>query len=147
MLQKVKEEDTKSNSSDSKTYSLVITGTQIQSITTENAAITITGTADFRMQGDLTSCSNWVIPDLKQPVSGCFVIDDNTKLIELKGELPIDEVKKLVFDYLEQHNGARTSDIIFDLCLDPEIVLKALNELGTENKVECKDARPKSEQK
>jgi hypothetical protein len=147
MLQKVKEEATKSYSLDCKNYSLVLTGAQIQSITTENATITITGTADFRMRGDLTSCSNWVVPDLKQPVSGYLVVDDNTKLIELKGDIPIDEAKKLVFDYIEQHNGARTSDIIFDLCLDPEIVLKALNELGTESKVECKDAQSKSEQK
>ena len=57
------------------------------------------------------------------------------KPVELR-EIPIDEAKKLILDYIDRNPGCYTDDIIFDLQLDPILVVKALKELEEEGKVE-----------
>ena len=53
--------------------------------------------------------------------------------------LPHDEAKQIILDYITQNKGKRTSDIIFDLKLDPGLALSVLRELHDENEVEAFD--------
>lgn len=50
-----------------------------------------------------------------------------------------DEAMKQISEYIEKHPGCRTSDIIFDLHLDPDLVLKVLRRLEKKGKIKGKD--------
>jgi len=50
--------------------------------------------------------------------------------------VPLEEAKKLVLKYLKKHRECITNDMIRDLGLDQILVLKVLNELEKEGKVE-----------
>jgi len=54
--------------------------------------------------------------------------------VELK-VVPLEDAKKLVLRYVKEHPGCYTSDIILDLKLDPDLVLKALEELEKDGKI------------
>jgi hypothetical protein len=131
---------------DTKKYSLVMTGAKIQAITTENAVVTIAGNTDFLLQGSNVLGQNVVIPDFKEPVQGTLKLTDESPTVELESEISLEEAKKLVFEYIKSHPGAKTSDLIIELCIDPEIVLEALKLLGAEDKVEGKDVQDRAEQ-
>jgi len=62
-----------------------------------------------------------------------IILDKN--VVQLK-EVPIDEACQLVLEYLKKHPGAHTSDIVFALEIDNEIVEQALKKLWEEGKVE-----------
>ncbi|MDR0797808.1 MAG: transcriptional regulator [Nitrososphaerota archaeon] len=62
-------------------------------------------------------------------------------------DITVDEVKKEIMDYLTEHEHARTSDIVFDLGIDPRLVVDALNMLEEENLVEGKVIQPKRQTK
>ena len=126
---------------DAKKFSLSIVGAKIQSVTTENSVVTVMGNTDFMLQGSNVSGQNVVIPNFKQPVQGSLELSDKCPTVELESDISLEEAKKLVFEYIKAHSGAKTSDIIIDLCIDPEIVLEALKLLGAENKVEGKDVQ------
>ena len=65
------------------------------------------------------------------------------RLSEMEGEeevvvlqrVPEDEAKKVVLELIKKKPGVRTSDIIIELGLEPELVLKILDELEKEGKV------------
>jgi hypothetical protein len=68
------------------------------------------------------------------------------KCLEEKGEkakrevfefknVPLEEATSMVEKYIEDHSGCLTSDIVFDLKLDLDLVLKSLRELEHEKKV------------
>ncbi|MDR2204419.1 MAG: hypothetical protein LBE76_09065 [Nitrososphaerota archaeon] len=50
-----------------------------------------------------------------------------------------DEAKKQVLDYLEKRKHAHTSDVLFNLDFDPELLLEVLDALESEGKVEGRD--------
>jgi DNA-binding MarR family transcriptional regulator len=50
----------------------------------------------------------------------------------------LEEVKKEIMAYLLTHEHARTSDIVFDLGIDPELVVEALNSLEAAGEIEGK---------
>ncbi len=49
--------------------------------------------------------------------------------------IPKEEAKVRIKGYVDQHQGCRTSDIIYDLGLDPDLVLSILKELKEEGKI------------
>jgi len=56
-------------------------------------------------------------------------------LVELK-TIPLAEAKSKVLEYVRKHPGCWTSDIVVDLGIDVDVVLRALEELKNERKVE-----------
>lgn len=54
--------------------------------------------------------------------------------IELKA-IPEEEATRLVQDYIDKHPESLTSEIIFGLQLDPDLVLRILNKLETDKKI------------
>ncbi len=132
---------------DTKKYSLVMVGAKIQSVIAENAVITIAGHTDFLLQGNNVSGQNMVIPNFKEPVQGSLKLTDECPTVELEREISLEEAKRLVFEYIKAHPGAKTSDLIIELCIDPDIILEALKLLGAEDKVEGKGVQVRAEQK
>jgi hypothetical protein len=122
-------------------------GAKIQSVTTENAVTRIEGHTDFLLQGNNVSGQNRVIPDFREPIQGSLKLSDESPTVELESQISLEEAKRLVFEYIKSHPGARTSDLIIELCIDPEIILEALKLLGAEDKVEGKDVHVRAEQK
>ena len=49
--------------------------------------------------------------------------------------VPFEEAKRLVFNYIKEHPGCYTGDIILNLGLDPDLVLEVLEALRREGKV------------
>jgi hypothetical protein len=131
---------------DTKKYSIIIADAKIQSVTTENSVVTITGTTDFLLQGNNVSGQNVVIPDFKQSVQGSLELSDKCPTVELQSEISLEEAKRQILEYINTHPHGRTSDIIIDLCLDPALVIEALNELINEDKVEGNDVQARADQ-
>ena len=132
--------------SDAKKYSLFLLGAKIQQITTENSIVTILGNTDFLLQGSNVSEQNVVIPDFKQPVQGSLELSDKCPTVELESDISLEEAKRQILEYINTHPHGRTSDIIIDLCLDPALVIEALNELIEEDKVEGNDVQARADQ-
>jgi hypothetical protein len=61
-------------------------------------------------------------------------------MIELR-VLPEKEAKRLILDYVKGHPGAWTSDIWYDLALDPDLVRSVLKKLSSEGKLESRAIR------
>ena len=59
-------------------------------------------------------------------------------VIELK-VLPDEEAKELILQYITEHPGARTSDIVYNLAIDMDLVYKILNELKDSKLIEARD--------
>jgi len=57
------------------------------------------------------------------------------EMIELR-QIPKEQAKELIYEYIKKNPGCWTSDIIIDLQLDPDLVLKVLEELKNEGKIE-----------
>jgi len=57
------------------------------------------------------------------------------KVIEIRENVDLQDVKKEVLSYLEHHKEAETFDIANDLRLDLDLTVKALKELWEEGKV------------
>jgi hypothetical protein len=55
--------------------------------------------------------------------------EKESEVIELK-KIPKKQARSLVKSYIDTHEGCRTSDIIYDLALDPELVLEVLQDLN-----------------
>ena len=56
------------------------------------------------------------------------------EVLELK-KIPRKEAATLITRYIDEHQGCRTSDIIFNLHLDPDLVLNVLKKLEKDKKV------------
>lgn len=62
---------------------------------------------------------------------------------EKHAEMQVVELKKIskskalsqIKAYIDKHQGCRTSDIIYDLALNPDLVLKVLKELKEKSKI------------
>ena len=70
---------------------------------------------------------NYSIPNFTESISGEFVVSPE-HVIELR-EMPLEEAMELILKYINEHPGARTSDIICNLGIDVEIGLTALKNL------------------
>jgi len=53
--------------------------------------------------------------------------------------IPESEAKERIMSYVNSHVGCRTGDIIYDLELDPDLVIKCLRELESNKQVTGKD--------
>lgn len=129
----------------SKEYILKLTEMNIHTIKRNAQGVYVSGIANFEMLSSMATkyavsnvTTNYVIPDFSQTVAGTFTVADDTSVIELR-KLPMDEAKPLVYAYIKEHPGSRTSDLIIALELDPDIVLEVLSQLKNEQRVEGKD--------
>lgn len=62
------------------------------------------------------------------------------KVEELKlVKIPEKKATKKISEYITKHPGCRTSDIIFDLHLDPDLVLTVVRKLQQKGKIKGKD--------
>lgn len=74
---------------------------------------------------------------LTQIVKECLEERDKAteeSVVELK-RIPKEEAVVQIQDYVDKHQGCRTSDIIYDLELDPDLVLSVLQELKEKGKI------------
>jgi hypothetical protein len=129
----------------SREYILKLKAMNIHTIESDSRGVYVAGTANFQMVSSATTryaggnvITNYVVPDFSQTVAGTFTVSDETSVIELR-KLPIDEAKRLIYAYIKEHPGSRTSDLIIELELDPDIVLEVLSQLKKEQRVEGKD--------
>lgn len=129
----------------SKEYFLKLNKTDIHTISVNEQGVYLSGTADFQMSSSTTThysvgnaTTNYVIPDFSQNIAGTFNISEDTPIVELR-KIPIEEAKRLIYAFITEHPGSRTSDLIMELELDPDIVLEVLSQLKKEQKVEGKD--------
>lgn len=120
-------------------YQLSMTDMQIETFTPIDDGLLVSGTTRFSMALDSDSSGStfihYVVPEFRKEMSGIFTIEPDADVIELK-EVPIEDAKKAIYSYLKSKPGARTSDIILDLGFDPNIVVEALSQLKSEDKVE-----------
>jgi len=60
--------------------------------------------------------------------------------------LDLEKVKTQVLTYLQERGNANNSDILFDLGLDPDTVLDALDILKEESKIGCRNVQTTNKQ-
>lgn len=127
---------------DSKEYVFTMTDTKIETWTSSEQGIIVSGQTSFTMgistNTTMSAGVTYVIPDLTQKLTGTLKLADDTPVVELR-KVPIEEAKRMIYEYLKIHQGSRTSDLIIDLALEPDIVIEALSQLRCENKVEGRD--------
>lgn len=56
------------------------------------------------------------------------------KIVTLE-KIPMEEAIKRIEEYIDLHQGCLTSDIIYDLALDPDLVIQALKKLEKDKSV------------
>ena len=125
-------------------YMFKMSTVNVEKIIIEKQSVSITGNTNFQITA--ASCVNgitnvtpkYVIPDFTQTLVGILRLADDSSVIELR-RIPIEEAKLSIHSYIKTHPGARTSDLIIELALDPDIVIEALSQLRAEQKVEGKD--------
>jgi hypothetical protein len=122
----------------SKEYPFKMTETTITTLSSTDKRVIVSGQTKFEINVATFSGSNYVLPDFTETLIGTFKLDEEAPTIELR-QVPIEEAKHLIHKYIKEHPGARTTDLILDLALDPEIVIEALSQLRCEGKVEGKD--------
>jgi hypothetical protein len=125
----------------SKEYFLKLTEMNIQTVESGEQGVSVSGTANFQMSSSTATNyakTSYVIPDFSQTVVGTLKVSEDTPVIELR-KVPIEEAKRLIYAFIKEHPGSRTSDLIIELELDPDIVLEVLSQLKNEQKVEGKD--------
>jgi len=112
----------------SKTFDITIVNVDIQSSTDEGNQIIIQGPGEFEITAEKDSQGNYTIPNFSDSVSGKLIVNDKST-IELR-EIPPEDARELILEYISEHYGAKTSDIIFDLALNVDLVLRILKELN-----------------
>jgi Mn-dependent DtxR family transcriptional regulator len=65
-----------------------------------------------------------------------FIEVAQDKVTELASEVSLEKIKKAVLDYVDSHQGVKTSDILFELDFNPELVVEALEALEEEDLLE-----------
>jgi hypothetical protein len=127
---------------DTKEYVFTMDDTKIETWTSNEQGLIVSGKTNFTMNintnSDTSAGVNYIVPDFKQKLSGTVKLDEETDVVELR-KVPIEEAKCLIHDYLKQHPGSRTSDLIIDLALEPDVVIEALSQLRCEDKVEGRE--------
>lgn len=66
------------------------------------------------------------------------VTESDTETIELV-TIPKDEAKTRILSYINSHAGCRTGDIIYDLGLNPDLVIESLKELELAKRIAGKE--------
>jgi hypothetical protein len=112
--------------------------TEVNTWTSSDHGIVVSGMTKFRMDVNTVNTSNPTIPDFTKMLTGTLAFDENIPVIELK-RIPIEDAKQAIHQYLKAHPGSRTSDLIIELALEPDIVIDALSQLRCEGKVEGKN--------
>jgi len=130
-----------------KKYGIALSQATVQDITTQNDLTTFAGTCNFELKSANFSGSNRVVPDFKHDITGSIELDSNCETVELESDITLEEVKKEVMSYLAVHENARTSDIVFDLCIDPALVIEALSSLEEGDVIEGKAVTVRAEPK
>lgn len=117
----------------------------ITTVNYNNQGICISGTASFQMATSTTpsyvttnATTNYVIPDFSQTIAGTLRLAEETPVIELR-KVSLEEAKRLIYTYIKKHPGSRTSELIIELALDPDIVVEVLSQLKSEQRIEGKD--------
>lgn len=64
-------------------------------------------------------------------------LEEETEIELVK--IPDEEAAERISDYVKKNPGSRTSDIIFDLGLDPDLVLRVLRRLTQNGKIKGKE--------
>jgi hypothetical protein len=129
----------------SKKYGLTLTQINIQQVVPLTDMTKVAGSCGFELESPHFSNQNRIVPDLTNDIKGDFEPDQDAT-IELESDLTLEEVKQEIMEYLDKHEHAQTSDIIFDLCIDPQLVSEALEALEKENLVEGNDVQTKTKQ-
>lgn len=112
-----------------------ISGIQNIDISSNDKDVIIKGSVDeIELNFSKTEHKSITIPDLNEPIRGTITVDPDTSVIELR-EIPIDEARALILDYITEHHGATTNDLIFELALDVDIVLDILKELNKKEEI------------
>lgn len=60
------------------------------------------------------------------------------EILKLK-KIPHKDAVALIQKHIDEHQGCRTSDIIYDLALDPDLVLTVLKELKEKGKIRSEE--------
>ena len=133
----------------SKEYLFKMSDTEIVAWSPSEQGIVVSGKTTFFMDINTTTpsgraiiASNYTIPDFTKTLIGTLTLDENTPIVELR-KVPIEEAKRLIHQYLKEHPGSRTSDLIIELALEPDIVIETLSQLRNEGKVEGRDVSHK----
>jgi len=126
-------------------YPFKMSDTEITTWSFSEQGVIVSGTTKFAMNiaanvggAGATTTGNYLIPDFTQTLAGTLALDETTPVVELK-KVPIEDAKHLIYKYLRNNPGSRTSDLIIELALEPDIVIEALSQLRCEGKVEGKD--------
>jgi len=126
-------------------YNVSLENFNISSMIKNGCKHAVDGTCDFILEGNITEQNTTKMPNFNKPITGKLEVDEDIETIEIKGDIPIEEVKKQIMQYITEHGHAHTSDFVFDLGIDPELIVKALNILEEENLVEGKPIQPSPE--
>lgn len=100
---------------------------------TDNIVL-ITSKANVKLRFTKSESKSISIPDLSAPVRGTLRLEPDAPVIELR-ELPNEEARALILDYITDNHGAKTSDIVFSLGLDVKLVLGILKELNEKEQI------------
>jgi len=125
-----------------KKFSLRLTPTDKPVITVENESTIVKGMGIYEVASDIFEGNNRVIPNCNNMLTGTLELDSDCDTVELESDLSLEEVKKEIMTYLNTHEHARTSDIVFDLNIDLNLVIEALNTLEKEDQIEGKAVKP-----
>ena len=92
----------------------------------------ISSTFDF----NITPCTT-TTADFSESGTGIIIFPEEIPVINLR-IVSLEEAKEEIYNYIKKNPGCRTSDIIVNLELDPDLVLKALSQLRCEERIEGK---------
>jgi hypothetical protein len=130
-------------------YPFKMSDTKIIAWTSSEQGVVVSGTTKFDMNiasnkytTTATTAGNYVVPDFTQTLTGTLTLDENAPVVELR-KVPIEEAKRIIYQYIKEHPASRTTDLIIELTLEPDIVIEALSQLRCEGKVEGKDVSRK----
>jgi len=130
-------------------YPFKMSNTEITMWSSSEQGVIVSGTTKFTMNitagvggASATTTGNYAVPDFMETLTGTIILDENAPIVELK-KIPLEDAKRVIYKYLREHPGSRTSDLILELALEPDIVIEALSQLRCEGKVEGKDVNRK----
>jgi hypothetical protein len=132
----------------SKKYLFKMSNTEIETWRSSEHGVIVSGRTAFSMNINAstargsTTTPDYIIPDFTKTLTGIITLDENAPVVELR-KVPLEEAKHIIHEYLKKHPGARTSDLIIELTLEPDLVIEALSQLRCEGKVEGKDVTHK----
>lgn len=116
--------------------------TKISNFSFTDRGVIVSGSTQFEMNITTFTGSNYIIPDFTKSLTGTIKLDEETSTVELR-KIPLQEAKSLIYKYIKEHPGSRTSDLIIELALDPDIVVEALSQLRCEGRIGGKDVGSK----